>query len=94
MDNSFTFGDYYKDIKLRRVEHHFLSKVDRIFIELNKHFSLRSGIMLKHKKSDLESIKILKRRYNKKISKIRYIVERTFGTLHKGKRFRMNSKNS
>ena len=39
--------------------------------------------MLKHKKSDLESIKILKRRYNKKISKIRYIVERTFGTLHK-----------
>ena len=51
--------------------------------ELLKQFSLRSGIMLKLKKNDLESIKILKRRYNKKISKIRYIVERTFGTLHK-----------
>ena len=83
MDNSFTFGDYYKDIKLRRVEHHFLSKVDRIFIELNKQFNLRSEIVSKLKKSGLESIKVLERRYTKKISKIRYIVERTFGTLHK-----------
>ena len=30
MDNSFTFGDYYKDIKFRRAEHPFLFKVDKI----------------------------------------------------------------
>ena len=30
MDKSFTFGDYYKDIKLKRVAHHFLFKIDKI----------------------------------------------------------------
>ena len=30
MDNSSTCGDYYKDTKLRRVDYHFLSRVDKI----------------------------------------------------------------
>ena len=51
--------------------------------EILKEKELKSAIMFKNKKNDSEEIRNLKKRYNKMVSKTRYIVERTFGTLHK-----------
>ncbi len=58
----------------------YCSKKNR---EILKSKELKSAIMLKCKKNDNKSIRALKKRYNKVVSKTRYIVERTFGTLHK-----------
>ncbi len=58
----------------------YCSKKNRLFLDEK---NLKKGIMFKFKKNDSTGLKRIKTKYNMAVSKTRYIVERTFGTLHK-----------